>query len=166
MREQAYKDAGIPQAEWPKYDGFGRKNTLTTPCGYKARPLVGVWATPPFLHNGSVPTVFDLLSDTRPPTFRTGSVEYDPVHLGFVNASGPSAFTFDTSLVGNSNAGHWFADDGRPGRIGPKLTDADKYAIIEYLKIASFDTYPRKVVQHPDPEPCVDSATAYPAEHS
>ncbi len=159
LRTQAYRDAAIPESEWPKYDGEGRKNVLTAPCGYKARPLVGVWATPPFLHNGSVPTIFDLLSDSRPSTFQTGTVEYDPVHLGFENASGASAFTFDTSIVGNSNAGHWFTNDrARPGRIGRGLSDAEKYSIIEYLKIASYENYPRTVVQHPDPEPCVDTA--------
>jgi hypothetical protein len=158
LRTQAYRDAAIPESEWPKYDGGGRKNVLTAPCGYKARPLVGVWATPPFLHNGSVPTIFDMLSDSRPATFQKGSVEYDPVHLGFENASGAGAFTFDTSIVGNSNAGHWFTNDrARPGRIGRGLSDAEKYSIIEYLKIASYANYPRTVVQHPDPEPCVDA---------
>ena len=54
IRTQAYVDAHIPRKEWPVYDGFGRPNIATAPCGYKARPLVGVWATAPFLPNGSV----------------------------------------------------------------------------------------------------------------
>jgi mono/diheme cytochrome c family protein len=162
VREQAYKDAKIPPAYWPQYDGFGRKNVVTAPCGYKARPLVGVWATPPFLHNGSVPTIFALLSDSRPATFRVGTTEYDPVRLGFVDASGPNAMTIDTSIAGNSNAGHWFTDDrARPGRIGRALSVTERYALIEYLKAASYADYPRTVVQRPDPEPCVDDAKAY-----
>jgi hypothetical protein len=113
------------------------------PCGYRARPLIGVWATPPFLHNGSVRTVFDLLSDTRPAKFTFGGSEYDPIHLGFTEDQSPHSMLLDTSLPGDSNAGHWWTDDkSRPGRIGPKLADADKYALIEYLKAATYDNYP------------------------
>jgi mono/diheme cytochrome c family protein len=162
VREQAYKDAKIPPSYWPQYDGFGRKNVVTAPCGYKARPLVGVWATPPFLHNGSVPTIFALLSDSRPATFRVGTTEYDPVRLGFVDATGSNAMTIDTSIAGNSNTGHWFTDDrARPGRIGRALSVTERYALIEYLKAASYADYPRTVVQRPDPEPCVDDAEGY-----
>jgi hypothetical protein len=164
IRDQAYVDQGVPESQRAKYDGYGRKNVLTMPCGYKARPLVGVWATPPFLHNGSVPSIFALLSEQRPATFRTGSVEYDPVHLGFVEATGPSAMTVDTTLPGNSNAGHWFTDDRtRKGRIGRRFTDAEKYDLIEYLKATTYADYPRTVVLHPDPQPCVAASQAYPA---
>jgi hypothetical protein len=167
IRTQAYTDSAVPQSEWGAYDGHGRKNVLTEPCGYKARPLVGVWSTPPFLHNGSVPTIYDLLSESRPATFHTGATEYDPVHLGFVDASGPHAFTIDTSIAGNSNAGHWFTDErSRTGRIGRKFSDAEKLAIIEYLKAATYADYPRTTVAKPDPEPCVDDAKAYPEHHA
>jgi mono/diheme cytochrome c family protein len=163
IKTQAYKDASIPVADWPKYDGFGRKNVLTEPCGYKARPLVGVWSTPPFLHNGSVPSIFALLSESRPATLHVGTSEYDPKHLGFVDATGPQAFAIDTTLVGNSNAGHWFTNDRtRPGRIGRHFSDVEKYDILEYLKSATYADYPRSVVARPDPEPCVADATAYP----
>lgn len=156
IRTQAYLDEHLPRSSWAAYDGFGRPNVLTTPCGYKARPLVGVWATAPFLHNGSVPTVFDLLSETRPARFRVGPADYDPVHLGLGVSSDTNAVTIDTTLVGNSNAGHWFTNDmHRVGRIGRHLTDPEKFAIIEYLKAASYANYPRVVVQRPDPEPCV-----------
>ena len=51
---------------------------------YRAKTLVGIWATAPFLHNGSVPTIFDLLRPAaeRPVTFPTGQREYDPIKLG------------------------------------------------------------------------------------
>ena len=156
IRTQGYIDEGIPRSEWSAYDGFGRSNVLSEPCGYKPRPLVGVWATPAFLHNGSVPTVYDLLSDSRPARFRVGSTEYDPVHLGFRQPPPGSGFLFDASLNGNSNAGHWFTDDGpRKGRIGPRLTEAQKYDIIEYLKMASYANYPRVVVHQHFSQPCV-----------
>jgi cytochrome c peroxidase len=92
--------------------------------GYKARPLNGIWATAPYLHNGSVPNLDELLKPamSRMKTFHVGSREFDPVHLGFKD-DGP--FLFDTSLPGNSNAGHEYS--------GP-LTDDERMQLIEYLK--------------------------------
>lgn len=95
------------------------------PRSYKARPLNGIWATAPYLHNGSVPNLWELL---KPPAeriqqFKVGSRRFDPVHVGFDTASGPSPL--DTRLRGNSNAGHAY---------GTKLTDEEKWALIEYLK--------------------------------
>ncbi len=122
--------------------GFDRPNLITMPCGYRARPLVGVWATAPFLHNGSVPTIFDLLSESRPTRVRLGGTEYDPVKLGLSQDNAPNTFMLDTKLVGNSNAGHWFTDDlARKGRIGRRLTDEEKYDLIAYLKSASYENY-------------------------
>ena len=156
VRTQAYRDAKIPAEQWGTFDGFGRSNLITSPCGYKARPLVGVWATPPFLHNGSVPSVFALLSESRPAKFVVGSTEYDPEKLGLAQAAGPNTVIFDTTVVGNSNAGHWFSDDQtRPGRIGRRLSDDERYDLIEYLKAATYAEYPRRVVESADPEPCV-----------
>jgi hypothetical protein len=163
VRLQAYRDANIPPAEWPAMDGFGRTSEVTAPCGYKARPLVGVWATAPFLHNGSVPTVFALLSESRPAKFRVSSddADYDPVQLGLADTDKPDSFTVDTAIVGNSNAGHWFTNDSsRPGRIGRLLTDHEKYALIAYLKTATYSDYPHTTVAHEDPEPCVSAGDA------
>ena len=72
---------------------------------YKARPLNGIWATAPYLHNGSVRTLRQLLlpADMREKTFMVGTREFDPVDMGFKNEG---AFTLDTNLPGNSNAGH------------------------------------------------------------
>lgn len=113
-----------PQAGW------------SAPLAYKAGPLAGIWATGPFLHNGSVPTVYDLLSpeEERPKAFYVGATRYDAKKLGFVSADDElsaaekaKAFRFDTTLPGNSNAGHPFPE--------PRLKPQDRYAIIEYLKI-------------------------------
>lgn len=154
VKHQAYRDAGIPQSQWPMYDGR-ESNEFPAPCGYKARPLVGVWATGPFLHNGSVPTVYDLLSETRPSRFYFGSQELDPHKLGFVQTSGPGTALFDTSLTGNSNAGHWFTNDPtRRGRIGRALSDTERYEIIEYLKAATYADYPTRTVGRGGPLPC------------
>jgi mono/diheme cytochrome c family protein len=98
--------------------------------GYVARPLVGVWLLAPYLHNGAVPTVADLLSPPaeRPAVFHRGHDVVDPERLGFV-ATGPAAeargFRFDTRIRGNGNGGHLH---------GTELPPDDKRALIEFLK--------------------------------
>ncbi len=103
---------------------------------YKAAPREGVWATPPFMHNGSVPNLYEMLipAAQRTKKFYLGR-EFDPVKVG-VDTSGKSGtYQIDTSLVGSSNAGHSF-ENGPLGNgiIGPLLTDQERWAIIEYLK--------------------------------
>ena len=80
--------------------------------GYKARPLDGIWATPPYLHNGSVPTLDDLLRPAaeRPRVFYTGSTTFDPVKVGYRTDAFPGATRFDTAVSGNRNTGHEFRD--------------------------------------------------------
>ena len=153
---QAYKEAGITTpALIAKYNGFGRTGFPTAPCGYKARPLVGVWATPPFLHNGSVPSVYDLLSESRPAHPILGNSEYDPVKLGTVQTATDTTLTLDTAALGNSNKGHWFTNDAaRAGRIGRALSEAQKYDLIAYLKVASYANYPMTTVAGEYPRPC------------
>jgi hypothetical protein len=94
---------------------------------YKARPLDGIWATAPYLHNGSVPTLRDLLKPAaqRPKTFYTGSRAFDPVNVGFDSGPGTDRFLFDTTKPSNSNAGHEW---------GPPLSTSEIDALIEYLK--------------------------------
>ena len=120
---------------------------------YKARPLNGVWSTPPYLHNGSVPNLYLLLStqaerDAEASKFYLGSREFDPKYVGFkYRAEGGShlpgqeplpntqgLFLLDTGLPGNRNTGHLFTNDSVAGRIGPKLNDDERFAIIEFLK--------------------------------
>jgi hypothetical protein len=97
---------------------------------YKARPLDGIWATAPYLHNGSVPTLYDLLRDPkdRPASFNVGTHDYDTAKAGYVTA--PTAAGNDFTLVasgnGNSNEGHDY-------NVG-KLTEAERLALLEYLK--------------------------------
>ncbi len=97
------------------------------PAYYKARPLNGVWATAPFLHNGSVPTLYDLLlpPEQRPVSFYVGNRELDITKGGFTSTQGPHVSLFDTRLPGNHNQGHIYGTD---------LTDSQRYALIEYLK--------------------------------
>jgi hypothetical protein len=118
-----------------KYDGC-RANGIQDPLKYKVRPLDGVWATPPYLHNGSVPTIYDLLSplSERPKTFYLGNREYDPDKVGYKYEPFPNGFKLDTSIRGNYNSGHEFSDDKRPGVIGRFLKPEERRALVEFLK--------------------------------
>jgi hypothetical protein len=97
---------------------------------YKARPLNGVWAAAPYLHNGSVPTLDDLLRAPacRPTEFWLGTRDFDPDRVGYVSTKDypKNDFLFDTSLPGNSNEGHDYG--------ASKFTDAERKALIAYLK--------------------------------
>jgi len=113
-----------------------RDNGIRSPLAYKVRPLNGVWATPPYLHNGSVPNIYALLSPVaeRPKTFHLGNREYDPVNVGYRFDKLAGGFLFDTSLPGNKNTGHEFSDEAKEGVIGPKLSPDERRALVEYIK--------------------------------
>jgi uncharacterized protein (DUF2235 family) len=134
--EQAYANLKLSPQEQDEWNGH-RINVLRAPLAYKARPHNGIWATPPYFHNGSVPNIYELLSPVseRPKVFYLGSKQYDPNHLGLNTDQLEGATEFNTKLRGNSNAGHEFNDGplGR-GRIGRKLSDEERMEIIEYLK--------------------------------
>jgi hypothetical protein len=116
-------------------NGF-RDGSVRAPLQYKARPLDGVWATPPYLHNGSVPNLYALLSPVseRPKTFYLGNREFDPVDVGYRTEEFPGGFKFDVSIRGNLNSGHEFNNGSGPGIIGPFLTPDERRALVEYLK--------------------------------
>ncbi|MBC7907990.1 MAG: hypothetical protein H7Y60_14765 [Rhodospirillaceae bacterium] len=132
----------VPKDKQADFDGFGWPNEVRATCGYKSRPLDGVWANPPFLHNGSVPSIYDLLSPVpaRPTTFWVANREYDPVNLGYVSSELEGATKYNTGITGNSNQGHEFANAKGPGVIGRGLSHGERLAIIEYLKILAEDT--------------------------
>lgn len=113
-------------------------NPYASLLSYKARPLNGIWATAPYLHNGSVPTLYDLLlpQEKRPIHFQVGSREFDPRKVGF-RTSGYEGFTFDTSLKGNLNTGHEYAAGKTSlanGEVLPKLNKKQRLELLEYLK--------------------------------
>ncbi|MGN6732277.1 MAG: cytochrome c, partial [Candidatus Binatia bacterium] len=105
--------------------------------GYANSPLDGIWLRAPYLHNGSVPTLRDLLepSAKRPRTFYRGYDVYDQKNLGFVSdvgeEKGKKFFLYDTderNEPGNSNKCH----EGK--RYGTELSAVEKDALLEYLK--------------------------------
>jgi mono/diheme cytochrome c family protein len=110
--------------------------------GYQAPPLDGVWASAPYFHNGSVPTLYGVLKSKARPriytrSFRTGREDYDEKHVGFKvrvleRAPDPARMPaieyrkiYDTTKRGRGSAGHTFGDD---------LTEPERMAVIEYLK--------------------------------
>jgi hypothetical protein len=102
--------------------------------GYANQPLDGLWLRAPYLHNGSVPTLRDLLNPAaqRPKSFFRGYDVYDPKNVGFVSnvekEKSRKYFRYDTSLPGNGNFGH----EGRA--YGTELPTESKDALIEFLK--------------------------------
>jgi hypothetical protein len=117
------------------YNAYGEGHSwkfshFRTTEGYVSVPLEGLWLRAPYLHNGSVPTLTDLLEpvERRPARFWRGYDVYDPVRVGFVTG-GPgierSATLHDVARPGNSNAGHVY---------GTALPADQKRALLEYLK--------------------------------
>jgi cytochrome c2 len=104
--------------------------SFVKPEGYVNVPLDGIWLRAPYLHNGSVPTLADLLEEpqNRPKAFYRGYDVIDPLKVGFVT-DGPEAerigFRYDINVPGNGNGGHLW---------GTKLSGDDKHALIEYMK--------------------------------
>jgi hypothetical protein len=125
----SFAKAGITPEEAAKMR-FGRpeKSTWRGTGKIKTPSLAGVWATAPYLHNGSVPTLYDLLlpGAQRPKKFFVGGHELDAAKVGFVTkAAEPNSFAFDTAVPGNHNTGHEY---------GTKLSDQERWALVEYLK--------------------------------
>ncbi len=134
--QKAFDDNGISAADRLKMDLPPDQIEWRTNPGYISRPLQAPWGSSPYLHNGSVPTLHDLLQPAakRPKHFIVGYPEYDPVKLGYVSdpklipadqLGKPPLMDFDTTIKGNWNAGHEY---------GTGLSDPEKMDLLEYLK--------------------------------
>jgi hypothetical protein len=124
-----------PSLKHGNYDPDTTAEPYASLLSYKARSLNGIWATAPYLHNGSVPSLYELLlpkkrdsdpkdGEYRPDKFQVGSREFDAEKVG-LKSSGYSGFIFDTSHRGNSNAGHTY---------GTELDKEKRLDLLEYLK--------------------------------
>jgi hypothetical protein len=143
-----------PSIRRGKYTPDNTVDPFASIVSYKARSLNGIWATAPYLHNGSVPTLYDLLlpprpkGDTssagefRPDVFMVGSREFDPTLVGF-KTTGYDGFRFETRLPGNSNAGHEYP---RPctaaPAVQPPVSPQAKSPLAPPLDPPSEDTQP------------------------
>jgi len=140
IRDMNYDALGLSADQRMDWNGY-RDDGVAAPRAYRARPLGGLWATPPYLHNGSVPSLYQMLlpAEQRDKTFYVGSREFDPKNVGYSTAKFEGGFEFQTDQPndphpGNSNAGHEFRNMPGKGVIGPELSDEERWAIIEYLK--------------------------------
>ncbi|MEJ7601154.1 MAG: hypothetical protein WKG01_24840 [Kofleriaceae bacterium] len=121
-----------PFTRWFNRSFYGEHSRLEPGAGYVAPPLDGVWATAPYLHNGSVPNLAALLDSSlrrdRTHIVRTGTA-YDLERVGWPNEPPPAGaldkWIFDTRYPGYANTGHTFGD---------KLSPDERAAVIEYLK--------------------------------
>lgn len=123
-----------------RYQGSGHKrdyrySQYKKTNGYANAPLDGVWARAPYLHNGSVPTLWHLLQavEKRPQQFYRGNNLIHPNEVGFEyrqveNNQGQQLFLYDTTVPGNGNWGH------QGPEYGTQLTQSEKWALVEYLK--------------------------------
>jgi hypothetical protein len=122
-------------------------NPYNSLLAYKGRSLNGIWATAPYLHNGSVPSLYQLLlpkkraddpadGEYRPDEFVVGSREFDPVRVG-LRSEGYDGFIFRTHRLGDLNGGHEYGS-GRiaqaDGTVLPALTDQQRWDLVEFLK--------------------------------
>jgi hypothetical protein len=125
LKARAFADDGISVLDQATMDA---NPVIWRATGeYLARPLDGVWATAPYLHNGSVPTLWHLLHPSdRPARFVVGNREFDPAKVGFSTEG--NGWIFETAQPGNSNIGH--VGD----KYGTNLTEDQKGSLLEYLK--------------------------------
>lgn len=135
-----YRDASFPDVR-----DRDQTDDINAMLVYKARPLNGIWATAPYLHNGSVPNLYELLKPgaERVAEFHVGGREFDPVNVGYMVTPSPGSFRFRTAddagrpIPGNSNAGHEYGTGKKRAEGGdglPALTDEQRWQLIEYLK--------------------------------
>lgn len=142
LMEQARDEGGL-WVDWFNRSFYGQDTQALPGRGYVAPPLDGIWATGPYLHNGSVPTIAQVLdSPTRPERWMSLASDgndrdtYDTERIGWHHtsvtvgessalASDDQKRVYDTQRYGHSNSGHHFGD---------ALSDTERKAVIEYLK--------------------------------
>jgi len=137
-----------PNKPCAEFDGVslkGKKDIIMSPNdehhGYNARPLSGIWAQAPYLHNGSVPTLYHLLvPESRPTTFIKSALDYDTQNVGFAwqtNSNLKEGYLFDTSSFKTfSNKGHDtdILEDAKIYKLNWNDDKPGAMALVEYLK--------------------------------
>ena len=128
VMDARYRKVGIDPAAALDSIEDGRRNVNRRPEFYTAKPLQGIWATAPYLHNDSVPSLYEMLlpASQRSKRFRIGG-DFSPERVGY-HPDAPVGFEMDTTIAGNGNQGH----EGM--RFGTPLEEAARLDLIEYLK--------------------------------
>jgi mono/diheme cytochrome c family protein len=133
---------GAQYVKWFNESFYGELATFDPQKGYVAPPLDGIWATAPFFHNASVPTLEGVIDSSKRPKFWTrvgytgAAAEYDELAVGWKHTALPAGQSsepderkrtriYDTTLTGHGNGGHTFGD---------ALSDVQRTALLEYLK--------------------------------
>lgn len=136
-----YDKAGFSQEKRNEWNGLHdpADQAVRAIAVYKARPLNGIWTAAPYLHNGSIPSLYLLLSPQADrdkfKTFWVGGKDFDPVNIGYDTSELSGRSLYDATKPGNLNTGHEFKDGQRGnGVVGPLLPPDDRLALIEYLK--------------------------------
>jgi uncharacterized protein (TIGR03437 family) len=126
MRRQ-FAELGLSEQEQLEYMSFREDLDPAGILSYKAGPLAGIWATAPYLHNGSVPNLYELLlpPQQRSDAFHVGGREFDPERVGFDTGPGNRTSLLDINVSGNANTGHEY---------GTTLSEEERWDLIEYLK--------------------------------
>jgi RoxA-like, cytochrome c-like len=136
-----------PSIKRGSYTPATTTNPFSPLLAYKGRPLNGIWATAPYLHNGSVPTLYHLLlpqkrdsdpveGEYRPNDFMVGSREFNADLVGMKWQDYPG-FKFKTHIPGNHNQGHEYAAGRTPqpdGMVLPAMNESQRWDLVEYLK--------------------------------
>ena len=137
VRYQSLSDEHRANFQHGWFGSYNQQDPVFIPNGYIAPPLDGIWASAPYLHNGSVPTLWHLLHpDARPKLWTRTENGYDQNRVGLqiqefdaipesVQDPVERRHFFDTTRRGKSAAGHRFPDE---------LNEAEKNAVLEYLK--------------------------------
>ena len=147
--KEIFRDTYLGESRFSEDEDVSYAN-IVPGKSYVARHLAGVWSSAPYLHNGSVLNIHELLlpSEKRLKKFIVGNLNYDHEKLGYVgNLESHPEFEqktkwgkkicqdlndfrcFDVDIIGNSNRGH------EPSMYGGELKNRDKKALIEFLKV-------------------------------
>jgi cytochrome c5 len=151
LKNRFFRMSRMTPAQQADYEGFGALDLPQVVLKYRAKPLEGIWSSAPYLHNGSVPNLYEVLlpANQRSKKFFVTWSTFDSTLVGLSpEQQSARGFWFDTTIKGNWNIGHEFRAGYRDnkgayppnapyayGVIGPELKDSERWDLVEYLKI-------------------------------
>lgn len=135
----------LDEKQFLELTGYREERAPPNLVAYKGRPLNGIWATAPYMHNGSMANLYQTLlpEDQRETSFTVGNTEFDSEKVGYKPSKTGNRFVFNTlddtgkPIAGNSNKGHSgdrFTKTLDSSGQWQDFTDAQRYELIEYMK--------------------------------